>query len=198
MTGVGNDATVRKRDLRRRLQADRLAREPADRDQQTARLASFIDDHADVLGGVTIAAYVPLAEEPGRVDLLDRMFALGVTVLLPVTGRRSDPLRWGRYLGGSDLRSGPLGLLQPVADPAVNLLMADHVVVPAMAVDPAGYRLGKGAGLYDRALVGVPRERTTALVYDEEALLSVPREQHDVPVGWIITPGCGRRRAFRD
>lgn len=198
MTGADDDVVARKRDLRRRLQTDRLARDPVDRDQQTASLAAFVDHCAGALRGVTVAAYVPLAEEPGSVGLLDRLVELGATVLLPVTARRSDPLRWGRYDGAVDLGPGPLGLLQPVADPAVDLGAADHVVVPAMAVDVAGYRLGKGAGFYDRALVEVRPERTTALVHDEEVLASVPREQHDVPVGWILTPGRGRRRVVRD
>ena len=64
----------------------------------------------------------------------------------------------------------------------------DVVIVPALAVDHAGYRLGRGAGYYDRALAGV-RAPLCALVFSHELLPEVPHEPHDVPVQLAVTPG---------
>lgn len=69
---------------------------------------------------------------------------------------------------------------------------ADLIVVPALAVDRHGIRLGQGGGSYDRALGRTaPQVRTVALVYDDELVDTVPREPHDLGVDAVITPERG-------
>ncbi|PSK58900.1 5-formyltetrahydrofolate cyclo-ligase [Micromonospora sp. MH33] len=69
---------------------------------------------------------------------------------------------------------------------------ADLVVVPALAVDRRGYRLGRGGGSYDRALARVPATvPTVALLHDGELVEVVPAQPHDRPVRFVITPGGG-------
>ena len=62
------------------------------------------------------------------------------------------------------------------------------VVVPALAVDRRGNRLGRGAGFYDRALAGSRPATVVAVIYDDELLDTVPAEAHDVPVHAVLTP----------
>lgn len=139
----------------------------------------------------TVAAYVPVGSEPGSRDLLDRLRDRGVRVLLPVvTGRE---LHWVTYAG--ELRPGPWDLLEPVG-PALApdaLAAADAVLVPALAVDRHGTRLGRGAGFYDRALPHVrPDTPLIALLHDGELLTeTLPAEPHDIPMTHAVTPVQG-------
>ncbi|TFV62656.1 5-formyltetrahydrofolate cyclo-ligase, partial [Blastococcus sp. CT_GayMR20] len=69
---------------------------------------------------------------------------------------------------------------------------ADAVVVPALAVDHFGFRLGRGGGYYDRALVHArPDAVLVTVVFDEERFAELPREAHDRPVGAVVTPSGG-------
>jgi 5-formyltetrahydrofolate cyclo-ligase len=93
------------------------------------------------------------------------------------------------------LSAGRYGLLEPVGDrlgPSA-LASADLILVPALAVDRAGRRMGRGGGSYDRALarLGQPSPLILALLHDGELIDTVPAEPHDVPVHGVITPRAG-------
>lgn len=109
--------------------------------------------------------------------------------LLPVLLDNGD-LDWAAFDG--DLEAAPGGFLAPPG-PRLGvdaIARADLVLVPALLVDRAGYRLGRGGGSYDRAL---PRASglTVALVDDHELVAHVPHEPHDVPVAAVATPSGG-------
>jgi 5-formyltetrahydrofolate cyclo-ligase len=139
---------------------------------------------------MTVAAFVDAGREPPTRPLLDALSAAGVTVLLPrVDG---TALQWATYDGPASLRPGSFGLWEP-SGPALSadaLDGTDVVVVPALAVDRAGHRLGRGGGYYDRALAGV-RRPVVAVVFDDELLDEVPAEPHDVPVAAVLSPERG-------
>jgi 5-formyltetrahydrofolate cyclo-ligase len=123
----------------------------------------------------TVAAYRPLRVEPGGPGLLD-VFA-GLRVLLPVLCDDRD-LDWAEP-------GGPLLGRSAVAG-------AGLVVVPAVAVDRTGVRLGRGGGSYDRALARVTgNTQVVALLYDGELVERLPAEPHDRRVSAVITPTLG-------
>ena len=103
----------------------------------------------------TVCAYVPVGAEPGSIEMLDILLRRSGRVLLPVARTTRDdmplPLRWGEYRPGALVR-GPWGLLEPAEPvlPESALGEADLVIVPALAVDRRGVRLGRGRGFYDR------------------------------------------------
>jgi len=139
----------------------------------------------------TVCAYVPVGTEPGSVAMLDALRAAGRRVLLPiVTGR--EPLDWGVYFGADSLVPGPFGLREPsglrLGRGAVA--NADAVLIPALAVDRHGVRLGRGAGHYDRSLGGVTAPRI-AIVRAEEFVDRLPAEPHDVLMTAVLTPSGG-------
>lgn len=167
--------------------------DPATHASEAAALAAAA---ATLTGaGVTVCAYVPVRGEPGSLTMLDALNVPGATVLLPVTGA-PGPLRWGRYTGPESLREARFGLLEPDGPdlPPETVATAGVVLVPALAVDRRGVRLGRGAGYYDRTLGAAgPDTRLVAVVRDAEFVDHLPEEPHDRRMGWVLTPAGGLR-----
>jgi 5-formyltetrahydrofolate cyclo-ligase len=188
-------ATVGKAALRDQLLAARRCVPDSVRDEQDAALVAHVGRL--VIEGGTVCAYVPVGAEPGSPELLDVLLAHADRVLLPVTRTTGDDdalaLQWGEYRPGQ-LVTARFGLLEPAGPwlPAETIAEAGVVLVPALAVDQSGARLGRGRGFYDRTLVlRDPRARLIAVVRDEELLDEVPYEPHDVPMTHALTPGRG-------
>ena len=116
-------------------------------------------------------------------------------MLLPVLLPDGD-LDWAVYDGEASLAPARLGLLEPTG-PRLGLdavATPDVVLVPGLAVDRAGMRLGRGGGSYDRALGRVPVGTfTCVLLFDDELDRDVPVEPHDRPVTAAVTPSGLRR-----
>jgi 5-formyltetrahydrofolate cyclo-ligase len=181
-----------KSQLRRRLSAARRALPPAARHAEATALAA-VPLPPGPAG--TVCAYWPVGSEPGSPALLDGLLARGCRVLLPVLST-AGPLDWAEYTGASALRAGALGLREPAGARLgwAALAEAGLVLVPALAVDHRGVRLGRGGGYYDRTLpLAAPGTPLVAVVRDEEVLPELPSEPHDVLVTAVLTPGRGLR-----
>jgi 5-formyltetrahydrofolate cyclo-ligase len=148
--------------------------------------------------GLTVcAAYVPIKFEPGSITLLDTLLQLSRQVLLPVARSDTDgvplPMQWGHYKPNG-LVPARMGLLEPQLPwlPAEAIADAAVVFVPALAVDRAGIRLGRGAGFYDRTLrLAGTSARLVAVVRDDELVDELPAEPHDVAMTHALTPRGG-------
>ena len=183
------DSAVAKSALRDQVQAARKRR-PLD---AAARFAADVRDVAmawsPVRDAATVTAYVSVGSEPGTGLLLDALVAAGKRVLLPVVVTGLD-LDWVVYTGRSGLVPAVRGLLEPVG-PRLGkeaIAQADVVLVPGTAVSSDGARLGQGGGCYDRALPRVtPGTPVAVVLYDDEVGLAVPRDPHDVRVGFALT-----------
>jgi 5-formyltetrahydrofolate cyclo-ligase len=144
----------------------------------------------EVRRAATVAAYVSIGQEPGTGPLIERLHEAGRHVLLPVVLPDKD-LDWARYDGPDALVPARMGLLEP-AGPTLGveaIARADVVLVPGLAVDPTGLRLGRGGGCYDRALTRVPvGTPVCALLFDEEIVDRVPAAPHDRRVNAVATP----------
>lgn len=140
-----------------------------------------------------VAAYLSVGSEPGTTELLAAL--AGHDVLLPVL-LPDDDLDWARADEG--VAPGRYGLLQPCGRRLGRDAVADCslVVVPALSVDRAGNRLGRGGGSYDRAL-GRTTGQVVALLHDGEAVSALPAQEHDRPVDAYVTPSRGLVRLLR-
>jgi 5-formyltetrahydrofolate cyclo-ligase len=165
------------------------------------RAAEALSLAAHVVGlagnGDTVCGYVPVGTEPGSTELLDVLLRAGARVLLPVALTDEDgtplPLLWADYHPG-ELIAAPFGLREPSGPrlPAATLAQAGLVLVPALAVDRGGVRLGRGAGFYDRSLpLRAPDARLIAVVRDAEVVDELPAEPHDIRMTAALTPGHG-------
>lgn len=182
-----------------RLRSELLAARRAVPESVRRAEASHIIGHlAGVVGeAATVCAYVPMGTEPGSPDMLDALSRLCPTVLLPVARTAPDgehlPLQWGRYIPGQ-LTQGRFGAYEPAGPwlPASAVATADVVLVPALAVDRRGIRLGRGGGFYDRSLsLCPPGAHLVAVVRDSEVLDEVPGEPHDIRMTHALTPAAG-------
>lgn len=148
----------------------------------------------DLAEGDTVAAYVATRREPGGAAMLDALVDQGIRVLLPIVPEgEPQRLQWGVYRDERHLEDGRWNLLEPQGirlDPD-TLVQAKVILVPAVAVDRHGVRLGRGAGYYDRTLAGMPGQ-IVAVVHDAEAVdYDLPEDDNDVRVQWILTPSGG-------
>lgn len=138
----------------------------------------------------TVAVYYSVGAEPATHSLVYAFWKRGSYVLLPLLQPDLD-LDWACYEGPDSLRPGVRGLVEPTA-PARGpgaVAGADLVIVPALAVDRRGTRLGRGGGSYDRALARVGTQvPTVALIYDGELLDEVPAAPHDQRVKLVARP----------
>ncbi|MFJ2092105.1 5-formyltetrahydrofolate cyclo-ligase [Streptomyces sp. NPDC087901] len=184
--------------LRRELLAARRLLTHEDVERAAAVLARRALELPEVAGARTVAAYVSVGSEPGTRALLDALRARGVRVLLPVLLADND-LDWAPYEGADGLRKAGRGLLEPdgarLGPDAV--LDADVVLLPGLAVDGRGMRLGRGGGSYDRVLARLSaagaHPALIVLLYDAEVTARVPEEPHDHPVDAVVTPAGPRR-----
>ena len=184
------EPVVAKAVLRQRLLARRRA---LSAEEGGAAAAAVADTLVQALAGVrTLAAFVPDPTEPGHGRLPAALGRLRARVLLPVIPPVSRELDWAVDTG--QLVPGRFGLQEPVG-PRLGpdaLGAADVVVVPALAVDRLGIRLGRGGGYYDTSLVHArPDAVLVALLFDGERVEELPAEAHDRPVTAVVTPSGG-------
>lgn len=149
----------------------------------------------EVRRAASVAAYVAVGTEPGTAPLLAGMLDAGKRVILPVLLPGND-LDWAVHTGDAGLVPVRFGLLEP-SGPRLGvdaIATPDVVLVPGLAVDNGGYRLGRGGGCYDRALARVPAGTFTCVVlYDDEVGRDVPVEPHDLRVTAAVSPSGLRR-----
>jgi 5-formyltetrahydrofolate cyclo-ligase len=182
--------------LRRRLLAGRARLGPDQRAAAARTLRDAVLELPQVQMAGTIAAYYSLSSEPDTHGLVYALWKRGGYVLLPLLRADAD-LDWASYEGPDSLRPGPRGLAEPSEPPRGMdaVARADLVLVPALAVDRSGVRLGRGGGSYDRALARVaPAIPTIALLYDGELLDEVPADVHDQRVRLVARPSAGITR----
>ncbi|MEB3963383.1 5-formyltetrahydrofolate cyclo-ligase [Streptomyces kunmingensis] len=200
--GNARGAHPDKRTLRRKFLAVRNTLPMNDVRKTELVLAERAFEVPEVAEARTVAAYVSVGGEPGTAPLLDALRARGTRVLLPVLLPDND-LDWGTYEGPSSLvdvqHPGRMALLEPggerLGPDAVTA--ADVVLLPGLAVDARGMRLGRGGGSYDRVLARLEaagaHPALVVLLYDAEVVEHLPMEAHDKAVHAVVTPSGARR-----
>lgn len=183
------DVPERKSALRSRIRESRGKITPELKEQRDRKLSERTVALISALPHSRVAAFVPMASEPGGAHLLPALADACEELWLPAC-RPNHQLQWGRYTGPDSLQPGAFGILEPVAAAADSAALAsfDAVIVPALAIDEAGFRLGQGAGFYDRALEKFPG-LIAGVVYAEEVLPAgmVPTQPHDIKCSVIMT-----------
>ncbi len=203
MGNMNDDAGTARR-MKREVRRDLLAVRAALADDEVVYAAGALErralelpELAELESGATVAGYVSVGREPGTAGLLAALRGRGVRVLLPVL--RSDfDLDWAVFEGAGRLvESGHAGrsrLMEPSGPRLGRAAVTDAAVMllPGVAVDRHGVRIGRGGGSFDRVLARLAaagaEPALVALVYGHEVVERLPREPHDRPVHVAVTP----------
>lgn len=176
-----------KQDLRRFIRAQKKEHAAAQLAAMSEEITNRVFASAWWQETSTLLLYYPLSDEVDVRQLIREAFEEGKRVLLPVV--KGDELELHLYEGESSLRKGAFGIMEPQ-----GTLFApeyydeiDLAIIPGVAFDKEGHRLGRGKGYYDRLL---PKLKTTKLVgvcWPFQLLDKVPAEPHDIPVEEVIS-----------
>ena len=140
----------------------------------------------EILTSKIIASYFSYGDEPNTNEINRELLSRGKSVLLPRI--HGSDLEWCLWDGDISTVENKNGIYEPIGETFTQHDQIDCVIVPALAVDSSGIRLGKGKGFYDRALVSI-NCFTVALIYsDEFSEKPLPRDAHDMKVKAAQTP----------
>lgn len=134
----------------------------------------------------TVLLYHALPDEPDLQLLLDEAVSQGKQVLLPVVV--GDDLVLRHYKGRDTLREGAFHILEPTGDdfPTERYGEMDLALIPGMAFDREGHRLGRGRGYYDRLLPRIPQAYKLGVCFPFQLLPAIPSEPHDIAVDEVL------------
>ncbi len=173
------DLTAAKRAAREAALVARAACGPA----LGARLAAHILRDCSPPAGAVVSGVWPL---PGEIDLrplLEELHRRGHAVVLPVTPPRGQPLTFRRWRPGDVLVPERFGTMAPTGEEAVP----DFLLVPLLAFDRRGYRLGYGGGYYDRTLAALPRRFALGFAFAAQEVEYVPVGPTDIRLDAVAT-----------
>lgn len=140
-------------------------------------------------GGLTIAGYSPKGSEINCLLLMEKLKARGSKMCLPVVTEKNGVLVFRSWEPGQELVRGDYGIDEPSEDAAV--LVPDMLLVPLLAFNSKGFRLGYGGGYYDRTLAKLRAENehvvAVGLAYQAQGISRMPVERHDEKMDWIIS-----------
>lgn len=179
------DLALEKVRLRRRAKLQRAQMTPEERAIATQRLRSALLAFIGRRRGVAVAGFWPLGGEVNIVPLLRSWHDLGGVILLPRVEAADRPLRFLHWTPSTVLQTGGFGVDEPPADAPEHV--PDIVLVPLLAVDREGFRVGYGGGYYDRTLAAHPAAVAIGVAFDMQRVERCPHAEHDIPLTHLAT-----------
>ena len=177
-----------KRTLRSAMLAWRAGLDEAERRAAADGLLATLRREKPIASPAIVSGFWPIKEEidirPLMVDLLNQ----GCQLALPVVQGKGQPLVFRAWRPGDALEAGVFGTLQPSVKREV--VEPDGLIVPLLACDEEGWRLGYGGGFYDRTLAGLRAKKTVTAVgvgFNEQFVPEVPHGASDERLDWLLT-----------
>ena len=173
-----------KKALRRSIAAQKKAMTAEQIESKSAKLTEAFLATEAYRNANTIYGYLPYNQEVRTVPLLERALQDGKRVAVPKV--YGEEMRFLYIEDMSGIAPGSFGIPEPIADEPVADDPRALVLMPGLAFDPAGNRMGYGGGFYDRFLCDEPNHPTVALCYDFQMLPHLQTQEHDIPVDVVI------------
>ena len=153
---------------------------------ESSAFISLLKDNSHFIHAHTLLLYSALPDEVPTQVLIDELVAQDKTVLLPRVVNDTD-MELRRYSGPADLQQGAFGILEPTGELFTNYDTIDVAIIPGMAFDAEGHRLGRGKGYYDRFLAKLsPRTYKIGLCFSWQLVDYMPTNEHDIPMDEVI------------
>ena len=187
MTANVESVPQTKSDLRREMIARRDAL-PADARSEAAEVIAARIFPLSIPAGATVSGFMPMKTEINLLPLMKKLADAGVQLALPVTGRRGQPLTMRAWTWGEPLVSGVWGIREP--KPEAPQVDPDILLVPLLAFDRAGRRLGYGGGFYDLTLAQLRSRKAViavGLAFAAQEIASVPTTPRDATLDLVLT-----------
>lgn len=147
-------------------------------------LLTLLDDWPGI---ATVSGYLPIRDEIDPLPAMRALIARGIRVGVPVIVARATPLRFREWRPDCTMVRGPFGTTAPATG---DWLTPDLLIVPLLAFDRAGHRLGYGGGYYDRTIAGLQGAgpvRAVGFAYAGQEVARVPVEETDAPLDAVVT-----------
>lgn len=175
---------VNKQELRRGIREKKRAMTEAEIQARSARLAELFAQSEAYRNAATIYGYLPYNQEVRTVPMLERALKDGKRVAVPKC--YGDEMRFIYMTDLSRVEKGYANIPEPIDDGPVADDETALVLMPGLAFDPQGHRIGYGGGFYDRFLAKEPNHPTMALCYEFQMLPHLETEEFDIPVDTVI------------
>ena len=173
-----------KKQLRREIREKKRAMSEAEIQEKSRRLGELFVNSQLYRSAKTIYGYLPYNQEVRTVPMLERAMADGKRVAVPKV--YGDEMRFIYLDDLSAVEKGYAGIPEPVADAPVADDETALVLMPGLAFDRDGHRIGYGGGFYDKFLAQEPNHPTLALCYDFQMLPELQTEEFDIPVDQVL------------
>jgi 5-formyltetrahydrofolate cyclo-ligase len=161
-------------------------------EEDIERVTDLFFEHINPAPDKIVAAYWPQGREFDPIPILERLSAQGNTCALPMVEEGRKILNFLPWKPDSEMIEGKYGIAVPKHDERTPYLAPSIVIVPLLAFDRRGYRLGQGGGYYDATLSYLRSRKSILAVgvaYAQQAcLFNLPTQEHDEPLDWVITP----------
>jgi 5-formyltetrahydrofolate cyclo-ligase len=178
----------RKRALRAAVLARRQSLAENERQAAAAALLEMFQFERPVDLPAVVSGFWPIKDEIDIRPLMDWLFNKGCRIALPVVQGRGQRLLFRAWKPGDALEPGVFGTLQP--SPSSETVEPDALLVPLLACDGEGWRLGYGGGFYDRTLDDLRRKRKVTAIgigFDLQFVEEVPHGADDQRLDWLLT-----------
>ena len=177
-----------KRTLRSAMLAWRSGLDEAERRAAAERLLETLRRERPIAVPAVVSGFWPIKEEIDIRPLMMEFFNQSCQLALPVVQGKGKPLLFRAWRPGDPLEAGVFGTLQPSAKREV--MEPDALIVPMLACDREGWRLGYGGGFYDRTLAGLRAKKAITAVgvgFDDQLVPEVPHGPSDQRLDWLLT-----------
>ncbi len=175
---------MNKQELRRKIRDQKRAMTAAQIEEKSARLGELFFQSPLYRSASAIYGYLPYNQEVRTVPMLEQALRDGKRVAVPKC--YGDEMRFIWMEDLSKVEKGYAGIPEPLADGPVAEDATALVLMPGLAFDPQGHRIGYGGGFYDKFLAQEPSHPTLALCYDFQMLEKLETEEFDIPVDQVL------------
>lgn len=173
-----------KKELRRAIRERKRAMTEEEIVSRSARLGELFAQSEAYRNAATIYGYLPYNQEVRTVPMLEQAIRDGKKVAVPKV--YGDTMKFIYLEDLSQVAKGYAGIPEPIADEPVAHDETALVLMPGLAFDPQGHRIGYGGGFYDKFLAAEPDHPTLALCYEFQMLPQLDTEEHDIPVNTVL------------
>ncbi len=173
-----------KKELRKRIREQKRAMTPERIEQASRKLGEMFLETEQYRNAKTVYGYLPYNQEVCTVPMLEQALADGKKVAVPKV--YGDEMKFIYMTDLTKVAKSDFGIPEPVADGPVADDPTALVLMPGLAFDKEGHRIGYGGGFYDKFLSQEPEHPTIALCYDFQMLGQLPTEEFDIPVDCVL------------